>query len=347
MGTHLIDAANSEYVASLNLLRPSNELSEVIIYVEGWDDVAFWTECIRPYMHKKRFSIEIFRSPDGKLVDGKLNILNNVPIDSLGPNLIIAVDADYDWIMDEYKPSLTSPSVSTIIRDNPYILHTYLYSIENYKCHATCLPGIIAKATAITPSVECMSYIEEFSKVMSDLFLVHLVSIDLSDNIYPLRDFISDINYVKFDFEPVCIKPVSRSYINRRLSNFSDYISAHTDKIETIKLKLQGLGFASNNYYLLFKGHCVADTIVKNHFLDLICKLRLRKIRLIQSLADIDVDQACQHMTHYCKITGISEANKISDINLRLTQLINDCSEIYKVQEGYPRIKQDIDRLFA
>lgn len=346
MGTSLIDAANSEYVGLQNCLRSSAHLPEVIIYVEGWADVPFWTECVRPYMHKFRFSIEVFKHPDGTIVDGKRHLMDNVPDSTLGPNLMLAVDADYDWIIDNYRPSATSSSLSRVICTNPYVLHTYLYSIENYKCHAACLPGLISKATAVTPTYECMAYMTEYSKAVAKLFLAHLVSVDLVDGVYPLQAFIQDIDRVRLDFEPrIALSPKSKKFIETRLEALADYIAANETRIKYYVDKLHSLGFDEKNYYLLFKGHCVADTMVRNRFKALIYKMRLVRIRDIQ--ANPDLQQAIQHITNYATITGISEANTASEIERRMIQLINDCTEIHKADEGYRYLKADLDRLFA
>lgn len=345
MGTSLIDAANSEYVELQNSLRSSAHLPEVIIYVEGWADVPFWTECVRPYMHKFRFSIEVFKHPDGTIVDGKRHLMDNVRASTLGPHLMLAVDADYDWIIDNYRPSATLPSLSPEICSNPYVLHTYLYSIENYKCHAACLPGLISKATAVTPTYECMAYMTEYSKAVAKLFLIHLVSADLVDGVYPLQRFIQDIDRVRLDFEPrIVLSQKSKKFIETRLADLDDYITVNQDRIQYYADKLHAFGFDEENYYLLFKGHCVADTMVRNRFKALIRKMRLTRIRAIQ--ANPDVQQAIQHITNYSTITGISEANTAPEIEKRMVQLINDCTEIHKAVEGYNYLKADLDRLF-
>ena len=347
MSTCILDAANSEYVRHENYLRTSLQLQEVIIYVEGWDDIDFWRECVSPYIHKRKFTIDILRDPDGKFIEGKRNLLSNIPITSLGPNMLIAVDADYDWIIEDYKPSSTTPSLSRVIRNNPYILHTYLYSIESYKCHALCLPGIITKSTGITLSTECVDYMSEYSKAVADLFLIHLVSVDLVDGIYTLSSFITDVDHIKLDFSSLSLKQSSLDYLNKRRKNLSSYVLRHQNEIEFYKNKLLDLGFNEEKYYLLFKGHCVANTMVRSRFLGLIQKLRINKQKQIYELANLDITQGCQQMAHYCKITGIEESNNLNSINKRLIQLINDCCNVQNVVEGYPHIKEDLDRLFS
>ncbi|WP_300503079.1 DUF4435 domain-containing protein [uncultured Duncaniella sp.] len=345
MRTSLTDAADSAYVEAQSYLRSSTRLPEIIIYVEGWADVAFWTECVRPYMNKYKFSIEVFRHPDGAVADGKRHLMENVDDASLGQHLLLAVDADYDWIVEDYRPSATSPSLSRRVCDNPYILHTYLYSIENYKCHAACLPGLISKATAVTPTYECQLYMSEYSKAISPLFLAHLVSVDMMDGVYTLKAFIRDANRLKMSFNPIALSKNSEEFLSRRISELSEYMDNNGERIRYYIDKLAGLGFDRERYYLLFQGHCVADTIVKPRFISLISSMRVGRIRAIQQMPD--VQQACQHIANYCDITGIGEANTFPEVERRLRQLINDCTEIHKATEGYRFLKADLDRLFA
>lgn len=345
MASDLLSFSGSAYVSAMNAFRPSSSLPEVIIYVEGWDDVPFWTECVQPYLDRFRFTIGPLQLPDGNIADGKSHLMSNVPLSSLGPNMIIAVDADYDWIIDNYRPSPTVPSLSATIRDNDYILHTYLYSTENYKCHAACLPGLIAKATGVTPGPECKAYLSAFSEAVSQLFLIHLVSAHNVDDHYSITSFVSDIDQINLDINTLQLKPKSRKYIVRRMNELADYISSHRTEIDAYETKLAGLGFDRSKYYMLFKGHCVADTMTKKRLQTLILKLRCKQIRKLKTIPDNE--QLSRHISNYCNVTGISPKNKPREIDSRLTQLINDCTDISNAREGYDRLKTDLDRLFS
>lgn len=345
MSSDLINAAGSDYVAALNAFRPSAELPEVVIYVEGWDDVSFWTECVQQYFEKFRFDIRPLRLPDGNIADGKGHLFANLPLSALGPRMIIAVDADYDWIIDNYRPSPTVASLSGQIRDNDYILHTYLYSTENYKCHADCLPVIIARATGVTPGAECKAYQSEFSKAVAPLFLIHLVSADNVDGVYNIRQFVYDIDKVNLDPDTLKLKPKSRKYVDACRARLAAYELEHKSEIAAYESKLAALGFGPAKYYMLFKGHCVADTITKKRFQKLILRLRCKRLREIEAIPD--EEQRKRHLKNYCNVTGISEANGRDEINSRLDRLICDCTYIQKAREGYERIRQDLDRLFG
>lgn len=344
MGTRLVEAANSAYVASQSLLRAASR-PEVIIYVEGLDDIPFWTECLQPYMRKYRFSIDVFRKPDGCVADGKRHLLESVDVSALGPNLLVAVDADYDWIIDDYRPSATCASYSRLIRDNDFVLHTYLYSIENYKCHSACVPGLIAKASAVAPRMECEEYFSEYSKAVAELFLAHLVSMELCDMVYPLGAFCSDLDKVRFGFNPLAITEKGRQCVNARLKALESYRRNHSAEISAFRGKLRARGFCDSDYYLLFKGHSVANTVTKRTLQAVVLQMRRQKIREIKAIPD--AAQSQQHLAHYCRITGIGEQNHHTEISDRLDQLICDCSDVRKATQGYDRLKADLERLFA
>ena len=345
MASDLLSSSGSAYVSAMNAFRPSSSLPEVIIYVEGWDDVPFWTTCVQPYLDRFRFTIGPLQLPDGNIADGKSHLMANVPLSSLGPCMIIALDADYDWIIDNYRPSPTVPSLSPAIRDNDYILHTYLYSTENYKCHAACLPGIIAKATGVTPGPECQAYQSAFSEAVSQLFLIHLVSAHKVDNFYTIRRFVSDIDKINLDLNTLQLKPNSRKYLTARMNELAPYMASYRSETDTYEEKLDRLGFDRKKYYMLFKGHCVADTMTKKRLHSLILKLRCKRINEIKAIPDSE--KSSQHLAAYCNVTGISQYNKPDEIDDRLTQLIKDCTDITNAREGYDRLKADLDRLFS
>lgn len=347
MATSLNNYGTSGYLNAMSYMRHGGQKPIVRIYVEGWGDISFWSEIVLHSSDRYNFQVEIYRDPDGRYHDGKKRLLRDVPLQSLGSNLMIAVDADYDWIIEDYSPWSDMPSKSKEIRNNPHILHTYLYSIENFKCTPEAIKGYITKTTCTTCNLDCIRYIETYSEALSNLFLIHLVSMDKNDCVYPLKDFKTDVNQVRIDLETYEVTSSSQAYIARRLHNLQNYKAQFATEIRNFKMKLQRLGFQKRNYYLLFQGHCVAETMVKNRIEPFIQKERINQLESIRRLSDSTLEQdkteSHRHCDNYCRITGISKDNSIKDIGERLCQLIDDYTEINKVKPWFSKILKDLN----
>ncbi len=350
MATSLIQGASSDYIAAQNSLRSKQCLPEVYVYVEGLDDVSFWKECLRPFCNRYRFRVTQLRKSDNSIAEGKRHLIDSIGIKTLGPNKLVAVDADYDWVIDGYRPSPTAESLSSLILKNPYILHTYLYSIENYKCHPLCISSMIEKTAGNSDDETMLRYFMAFSKVLAKLFLTHLVSMDKCDGIYPIKSFGHDVDKINIDFDSMLPVKESYEYIALREKSLGKYIADNYDYIEYYRTKLRDLGFEESSYFLLMQGHIVENTMVLKHIPRFIFNLRKKEVDLI--LNSEPESQRTNRLKQFERLTGITNTKtaytkRIVEIKHRLTQLISDCTDIYKATEGYRYLKTDLDRFFG
>lgn len=348
MATSLAQGITSAYIGAANMLRPSGTLSEVYVYVEGLDDVAFWNRCLHPYFARFSFKITQLKKSEGVVAEGKRALLEAIGISSLGPNKLVAIDSDYDWIIEGYRTSPTSPSYSYDIRTNPYILHTYLYAIENYKCHPACVQEMVVKLTNSMPNFDIERYFGLFSSALSELFLIHLVSADLCDGTYPLKKFREDADKINFSLSPISVMPKSEKYIKERLKLLEPYAIGHKVEIEAYRAKLSSLAFTPETYFFLFQGHIVANILVKKHFQKAVTKLRSQRIAEINS--EGTTTQQRQRISQFESITGIGTGLSCRElskkINRRFDQLIYDCTDITRASIGYTRITGDLEKIF-
>lgn len=342
MSTSLIEAASSDYIDAQNVLRGGNK--EVYIYVEGLDDIPFWNEFTLPYSSEYTFKISCLKTPDNKVLTGKMNLIEKIDINTLGKYKLIAVDSDFDWIIDNYKTSPTGKSYSRLIRDNNYVLHTYLYSIESYKCHSASIASIIAKCTCYTGTAIQSAY-NAFSIQIAQLFLIHLASLHNCDGVYPIAKFRQDLNKIKIDAQTGLVKQGSVSYVNNRINNdLSVYAASQSNLITAYRLKLHNLGFTPNNYYLLCCGHDIRNSMVKHNIIGMIC--HIRRVRIDGMQKNPDAHQRENIIKNYENTTGIKRSNTAREIASRIDGLIDDCTDIHSAIEGYTRVKQDLDSLF-
>jgi hypothetical protein len=342
MGTSLIEAASSAYISARNALK-GVAIPDVFVYVEGDDDIAFWQELTMLYSNKYKFYITQLRdTSSNKILPGKSKLLECISLNTLGANKVIAVDADFDWIIDEYKTSTTSESYSEEIRNNQYILHTYLHSIENYKCHSQCIPAILRKCTCIPISLkDCLTYISEISSIIAPLFLIHLVSLHNCDGVYTIAMFTADMSQFSTKIVDIDKLDSARIYIENKVAKLMGYAISNHNLIYQYKLKLKSLNFTAENYYLLCRGHDIQNTLVKNILMRVIYKKRKDVIAKLKSQPN-----GSALVNLYASITGI-KGNSHKALSYRIDQLLSDCSNIKLAAEGYNRVKYDLARIFG
>ncbi len=355
MATSLIQGASSAYINAQNALRSKRALPEVYVYVEGRDDVEFWKECLRPFSSNRRFKVTHLRKTDDSIVEGKSHLIACIGTECLGPNKYVAVDADYDWIIDNYRPSLTSESISYIIRNNPYIFHTFLYSIENYKCHPFCIAAMMDKIAGTSDKQEILKYFTSLSTALANLFLIHLVSTDKCDGVYCLKEFRRDMAALSVDISSMELDEKSLIYISQRESSLKDYSRKYTEEVQYYREKLKTAGFDESRYYLLMQGHIIENIVVKKHIPNKILKLRKETVDGICSFGD--EEQMCKRLKQFEERTGITVNNRsnypkstkalLKDINSLLGQLIYDCTDFSKAEEGYTHLIRTLEKAFG
>ncbi|MCD8282934.1 MAG: DUF4435 domain-containing protein [Prevotella sp.] len=158
---------SSDYVAASNALAGRKACRKVMVYVESYDDVFFWRSILsRVETAGLRFVVTL-PTRDKKLERGKKAALMSALKDNVGRDMIACVDADYDWLRQgagEYSKTLLG---------NPYVFHTYAYSIENLQCWAPSLHDVCVMVTLNdSPDiVDFEAFLASYSVVVYPLFV--------------------------------------------------------------------------------------------------------------------------------------------------------------------------------
>lgn len=116
-------------------MYPRGTQSELLVLVEGTDDISFWSKLFSSIAsHYKAITISPLKSlpehmrqvnNDGieLTASGKEALMQ---IEGLGTSKVVAVDADYDLVIDNYH------KYTQRLRTDPFVIHTEYYSIENH-----------------------------------------------------------------------------------------------------------------------------------------------------------------------------------------------------------------------
>ncbi|MFR9496178.1 MAG: DUF4435 domain-containing protein [Rikenellaceae bacterium] len=260
-------------------LPPNPNQKLVRVYVEGYEDVAFWRGVFdhfaNPYL---RFEISVPTRKD--LPKGKKILLNMIPESS--EELLLCVDSDFDYIFND------STYQARVVNGAQFLFHTYTYATENYLCYAPSLHNICVKATKNDTRIfDFELFMTEYSKVIYPTFLWYCYSAQLSsESVFILADF---KNTVRLNFLDIAgngantLAWVDRN-VHRKIVELSKkHPQMATDIKEFEKIIIQR-GVTPETTYLYMHGHTLMDSVVMVALSAVCEKLRqLSTARIINS----------------------------------------------------------------
>ena len=258
MGNRLVDSVNSQYVAAANRLR-GDKRERVIAYVESYDDIAFWRLLLEEYETPKRY-FQIMLPSRTNLTKGKRSaIRSSIQDTSLGENMIACVDSDYDYLLQG------ATQLSKEILENPYIIHTYAYAIENYKCYASSLHQIMVQVTLNDRRiVDYEQFMELYSQTIHPLFLWNVWFYRQGwHNRYSMQDFCRDILIRSINVEnPYSVIALLATRVKRKVESFEKRYQQNVGELMQLRDELRLLGVEESNCYLFIRGHFLMDCIM-------------------------------------------------------------------------------------
>lgn len=142
----------SSWVRAAGRFGHTPEKPLVMFYVEGDEDVPFWKEIIKPYLAKYDIQVCTNKAVNPDEGNGKTFLLK---MSGLGTNKIVAVDADFDLLIDDYS------EYTEMVRNHPYVINTTWYSLENI----------------LMQKVNSISSLENFSRVFKGYFVRYLIGV--------------------------------------------------------------------------------------------------------------------------------------------------------------------------
>ena len=158
LGTYL----SSNYISAANALNGKKARRKTVAFVESYDDVFFWRSILRMVETPDRCFQVMLPSRGRKLERGKKAVLMSAFKDTVGPDMIACVDADYDYLKQG------SNEMSRAVCNNPYVFHTYAYAIENLQCWAPSLREITVMVTLVdsTDTLDFEAFLARFSTII-------------------------------------------------------------------------------------------------------------------------------------------------------------------------------------
>ena len=230
---------------------PANPDQRLVrVYVEGYEDVAFWRGIFdhfqNPYL---RFEISV---PDrGDLPKGKKVLMGMIPRSS--EELLLCVDSDFDYLFAGRTPQ------SKEVAEAKFMFHTYAYATENYLCYAPSLHNVCVKATKNDTRIfDFVKFMHEYSCTIYPLFLWYAYSAQLAtENVFPLIDFKQSVRIGYLDIEDNGSKTIEwlRRNVSKRENLLRQRNPRMIEPMEEFEVQLRGRGLTPENAYLFMHGH--------------------------------------------------------------------------------------------
>ena len=258
MCRRLGDNLNSRYVEAANRLNSKRKRHRIVAYVESYDDIFFWRTVLGRFENDKRY-FEVMLPSHDTLMRGKKSVLMNFIGDSVGPDMIACVDADYDYLMQG------ATDTSRRIVDCPYVFHTYAYAIENLQCYAPSLHDVCVMVTLNDHAIfDFADFMRQYSQACHPLLVWSVLMYRTGRySEFSLTAMCQATELGKFNLDRPyeCLEHLRRK-VQRKVSQLQHRNPDAKEPFLKLRRELAGLGVLPENAYLFMQGHHVFDNVV-------------------------------------------------------------------------------------
>jgi hypothetical protein len=303
MSGRLSHHLNSDFIAAANRLNGRHARRKIVAYVEGYEDVFFWSQLLRP-LETEHYYFEVMLPSRATLSKGKKVALANLLGPRLGECMIACVDADYDYLMQG------ATEMSQQVCRNPYVFHTYVYAIENYRCYAPALAGVCVMATLNDRQLfDFEDFLTRYSEAIWPLFTWNVWAYRYGRHTqFSMADFYRTVAIDHLDYQhPERTLEAVRRRANVRLNHLYHQFPEGRTTYKPVVDDLQRLGVTPQTTYLYMRGHDLFDGIVVPLLTDVCDALRHEREVDIQRLAGHDTQRQNELSAYRHAVVSIEE----------------------------------------
>ncbi len=318
----------SAYLGAADKLSPKKHRRRIIAYVESYDDIAFWRTLLFEHENEERY-FQIMLPSNRSLTKGKKMVLMNALSNKgLGENLIACVDSDYDYLLQQ------TTKQSRQINNNPFVLQTYTYAIENFQCYAESLHEVCVQATLNDRQIlDFPAFMRDFSRITYPLFLWHIWFIKNGHaEIFPMQHLADCTSIHEIDiYNPLPTLQSIERRVKNKISKFQKRYYKQMDEVDALGKELEPLGLNPDTTYLYMQGHHIFENIVLKLITPVCTNLRRERERQIKQLS-VHQQQFQNELSCY--------ENSLANIKLMLKK-----NDDFKKLPHYQQIQKDIEAL--
>lgn len=269
----LKENVSSRYLEAANQLRSKTARRRIVAYVESYDDVFFWRTVLSRFETGERY-FEVLLPSAKTLERGKKSAIMRVLEERVGRDMIACVDADYDYLMQQ------ATEASRKMIGNPYVFHTFAYSIENLQCYA---PSLHEVCVAVTLNdhrlIDIAEFMRQYSTAVFPLFVWSIWHYRNSIyNEFSITDFNHVIDMGRFNLRnPYATIANVRRKVGKRIAMLQRRHPEAKESYLRLKSELtDALGVTPGETYLYIQGHHLFDKVVMP-VMDKVCSQLIRE----------------------------------------------------------------------
>ncbi len=328
MAKRLLHNISSAYIEAANRLRPKRAPRRIVAYVESFDDVAFWRQVLDEF-ESPAVTFEVCLPSHDSLGKGKRQaLLNLLSARQLGQTMIACVDADYDYLLSD------ATELSRLVRHSPYVIHTYVYAIENYQCYAPSLRRAVVTATLNDrPTLDYEEFMRQYSVIVWPL-LVWSIWCYRNDayHDFKLTDLAAIVSAKGISAgKPEEALAAMRRRVNQKVAWLQHRFPEAKRSWGSVRQSLLDLGVTPETTYLYIHGHTLFDNVVVPLLEGICTTLRKEREREITRLAMHDKQRQCELSSYQHSVMPIETVLKKATA--------------FRDAPPFARVRQDISRL--
>ena len=325
----LTEYLNSCFIEAANSLRPKRAAQRIIAYVESYDDISFWRSVFNEYESEK-VHFEIMLPARSKLTKGKKQAMMNMLGKAYGRNMIACVDSDYDYLLQG------ATSTSRQMLENRYILHTYAYSIENFRCYADSLKQVCVLCTQNDSNViDFKEFFKLYSRICYPLFVWNILLYRRHDtrSMSMLR-FCEIVRITSFTIgKPAYSLQQLGTRVNHNIQLLEKQFPELIDEQKKLSKEFETLGIHPDETYFYIQGHHIMNSVVLR-VLQPVC-------RHLRSKREEEIGRLAYHRQQYNNELA-SYRHSQCDVGMMLNKNTD-----YKQAPPYKKLKADIEELLS
>lgn len=317
----------SDYISAANKLQGKKARRRIVAYVESYDDVLFWRMVLSQFENEKLY-FEVMLPTQSTLNKGKRQALLALMRQGAGKDMIACVDADYDYLIQG------NTHQSEFMLNNPYVIHTYVYAIENYQCYAPSLHNVCVMATLNDHILfDFNQFLSEYSRALFPLFVWSIMLYRKGEyHHFTITDFniVATIKHMRISQMGEAVDKVRhKAFV--KVKELQRKLPGRKEEYLKTKDSLLALGVTPETTYLYMQGHHLFDNVVAPTMQSVCDELRREREREIKSKA----------------LHSLQMQNELS----AYTKAQSDISSMLKKNQGYTqsapyqRMIADIDKL--
>jgi hypothetical protein len=248
-----------------------------IVYVESEHDIAFWQEIFSQSTDRK-YS---FKMGTSEQPHARSKTLFSSMYATANETAMIAIDSDFDYLAPNRS------EVAQAINRNPFVLQTYVYSVESINLEAQTLDDCLAKTKFVIPHEFTLSrFLGCYSAIIYPVLLRYLY---LMDN--RLETAVDELTF----HQAVTAFDINEVYFKQDWADFNQVIAALSeqlnpligaDAIQGFTAQAQQKGLSEKNAYQFIKGHLLEERIVQPLVLGIVNTIKVEEMVRIKAAFD-------------------------------------------------------------